>query len=191
MSEIKLDNRHFSVLEYIYDNPYISYDSLISAFSSYNDMEDIVLLLDQYQMISLRIADSFENDSTKDETYCLEKVSHLVTITAGNTIIEQERRRSDELNRKVRPLYDIAEKTSSLAESALTQSSIAKKQAESSESQATSAIKQVHIMEEQLRLVKEQAESAKKESLESKRISLIAILVSMSAVVVAILQLFH
>lgn len=191
MTELILDNRHFSVLEYIYDNPYISYSSLISVFSSYKDIEDIVLLLEQRQMVSLRIADSPDTDQEGDETYYLEKNSHLLTITAGNAIVEEERKRIGELNSRIKPLYDISENASSLAESASIQAIIAKKQAESSEKQANSAMKQVRIMEEQLRLAKDQASSAKKEALEAKRISLISILVSMSAVVVSVLQLFH
>ena len=46
MSEITLDNRSFSLLEYIYNNPYISYASLKATFPSYNDIEDLVLSFD-------------------------------------------------------------------------------------------------------------------------------------------------
>lgn len=130
MSEIKLDKQHFSILEYVYDNPYISYSSLIAAFPSCTDIEDIVLTLNQYQMISLRIADSSETDQERNETYYLEENSHLVTITAGNAIIEEDRKHTDELNKKIQPLYDIAEKTSSLAESASAQANLAKEQAD-------------------------------------------------------------
>lgn len=139
MPEIKLDNRHFSVLEYIHDNPYISYKSLMSSFSSYRDIEDIVLFLDQHKMISLRIADSFETDHNWDETYYLKNDSHLVTITAGNVIIEETRNHVDELNKKIQPLYDIAKETSSLAESASIQANIAKEQADKANKTSFSA----------------------------------------------------
>lgn len=55
MSEITLDNRSFSLLEYIYNNPYISYASLKVTFPSYNDIEDLVLSFDEQHLISLTI----------------------------------------------------------------------------------------------------------------------------------------
>lgn len=139
MSDLKLDNQQFSVLEYIYDNPYISYASLASAFSSCNDIREIVLLLDQNHMISMREAVSLEADTEKTTTYFLEEHSHLVTITAGNAVIEEERKRADELNRRIQPLYDIAEKTSLLAESASMQASLAKEQSDKADKTSFSA----------------------------------------------------
>lgn len=118
MPEITLDNRSFSLLEYIYNNPYISYASLKTAFPSYNDIEDLVLSFDEQHLISLREASSLETDTDQYETYNLVDSSHLVTITFGNAIIEQAKRRTDEFNTKLKPLYDIADKTTSLAESA-------------------------------------------------------------------------
>lgn len=69
MPEITLDNRSFSLLEYIYNNPYISYASLKTAFPSYNDIEDLVLSFDEQHLISLREASSLETDTDQYETY--------------------------------------------------------------------------------------------------------------------------
>ena len=126
MSEITLDNRSFSLLEYIYNNPYISYASLKTTFPSYNDIEDLVLSFDEQHLISLREASSLEADTDQYETYNLVDSSHLVTITSGNAIIEQAKRRTDEFNTKLKPLYDIADKTTSLAESASIRADLAK-----------------------------------------------------------------
>lgn len=139
MSKTILDNRYFSVLEYIYNNQYISYASLKSAMSSYNDLEDIVQFFEQQRLISLREAESLETDSHKYETLHLEETSHLVTLTAGNAIIEQEKRRTDEFNAKLHPLYDIADRTSSLAESASIQANLAKEQADHASETSISA----------------------------------------------------
>ena len=106
MSEITLDNRSFSLLEYIYNNPYISYASLKTTFPSYNDIEDLVLSFDEQHLISLREASSLEADTDQYETYNLVDSSHLVTITSGNAIIEQAKRRTDEFNTKLKPLVD-------------------------------------------------------------------------------------
>ena len=139
MSEITLDNRSFSLLEYIYNNPYISYASLKATFPSYNDIEDLVLSFDEQHLISLREASSLEADTDQYETYNLVDSSHLVTITAGNAIIEQAKRRTDEFNTKIKPLYDIADKTASLAESASIRANLAKEQADSAKKTSLSA----------------------------------------------------
>lgn len=139
MPEITLDNRSFSLLEYIYNNPYISYASLKTAFPSYNDIEDLVLSFDEQHLISLREASSLETDTDQYETYNLVDSSHLVTITFGNAIIEQAKRRTDEFNTKLKPLYDIADKTASLAESASIRADLAKEQADSASKTSLSA----------------------------------------------------
>ena len=139
MPEITLDNRSFSLLEYIYNNPYISYASLKTAFPSYNDIEDLVLSFDEQHLISLREASSLETDTDQYETYNLVDSSHLVTITFENAIIEQAKRRTDEFNTKLKPLYDIADKTASLAESASIRADLAKEQADSASKTSLSA----------------------------------------------------
>ena len=139
MSEITLDNRSFSLLEYIYNNPYISYASLKTTFPSYNDIEDLVLSFYEQHLISLREASSLEADTDQYETYNLVDSSHLVTITSGNAIIEQAKRRTDEFNTKLKPLYDIADKTTSLAESASIRADLAKEQADSARKTSISA----------------------------------------------------
>lgn len=139
MPEITLDNRNFLLLEYIYNNPYISYASLKAAFPSYSDIEDIVLMFDEQQLVSLREASSLAMDIHRYETYNLEDNSHLVTITAGNAIIEQAKRRTDEFNAQLKPLYDIADRTSSLAESASVQASLAKERADNANKTSLSA----------------------------------------------------
>lgn len=139
MSKIILDNRCFSVLEYIYNNQYISYASLKSALSSYDGLNDVVQLLEYHHLISFRNAESLEADTDKSETYNLEEFSHLVTLTAGNAIIEQEKRRTDEFNANLQPLYDIADRTSSLAESASIQANLAKEQADHASETSISA----------------------------------------------------
>lgn len=73
------------------------------------------------------------------ETYNLVDSSHLVTITFGNAIIEQAKRRTDEFNTKLKPLYDIADKTTSLAESASIRADLAKEQADSARKTSISA----------------------------------------------------
>lgn len=129
MSDIKLDNRHITVLEYIYDNPYISYSALKKVFPAYNDIEDIILLLEQYKLLSLRVAASFETDQNKYEFSFPEEDSHLVSINGGNAIIEEKRNHASELNKKIQPLYDISNETSSLAKSASSQAESAQIQA--------------------------------------------------------------
>ena len=132
MSEITLDNRSFSLLEYIYNNPYISYASLKTTFPSYNDIEDLVLSFDEQHLISLREASSLEADTDQYETYNL-------VDSSGNAIIEQAKRRTDEFNTKLKPLYDIADKTTSLAESASIRADLAKEQADSARKTSISA----------------------------------------------------
>lgn len=145
MSEIALDNHSFVLLEYIYSHPYIAYASLRSVFPSYNDVENIILSFNEQHLISLRLADSPDSDREQYETYNLEDDSHLVTLTAGNAIIENSRRRTEEFNRQIQPLYDIADRTSSLAESASVQAKLAKEQAEKAKKTSVTAIIRANI----------------------------------------------
>ena len=141
MSKTKLDNRHMSILSYIYDHPYISYSELAASFPAFFDLESLVNLLEQFHVISFREASSADTDKDGYETLYLENYSHLATTTSGNSIIEEERRHLDELNKQLQPLRDLVDKTAAMVEAASRQADASLIQAQLAVEQAAKADK--------------------------------------------------
>ena len=122
-----IDNLRFSVLEYIYHHPYISFSELSEKFSHAIDLADIVISFDLDKCISLRVASRKEEDKGY-ETGSLKQDSHLITLPAGNAIIEEAHRRTEEINQRIQPLKDIAEKMQQQIDASNDASNAAKRQ---------------------------------------------------------------
>lgn len=129
MNEFNIDQTHLDVLTHIYHNQYISFAELSAQLIGYTNLEEIVTKLEVNHLISFREASSLSEDKGYEHLHA-EPYSHLVTLTAGNAIVEEGARRTKELESQLKPLQTIAEKTSSLAESATIQANIAKAQAD-------------------------------------------------------------
>lgn len=129
MNEFNIDQTHLNVLTYIYHHQYISFADLSVQLTEYANLDEIVTELELKHLISFRLANSPSTDEGY-EHYNIEQSSHLVTLTNGNAIVEEEAKHAKELESQLRPLLTIAEKASSLAESAAVQANIAKEQAD-------------------------------------------------------------
>lgn len=134
-----LDKRHFSILEYIYEHPYISYGDLKLSFSSYADIEDVLQFLYCRKLISCRIADSPDSDVYGYETSGFENSSHLIALPSGNAIIEDKYERATEISNQLKPLQDLVDEMSSLAKSAKIQADLAIQSAKRAEQDAKKA----------------------------------------------------
>lgn len=122
-----IDNLNFSILEYIYYHQYIPFSELSGRFPHVVNLADIIISFDLNKYISFRSASCKEDDEGY-ETGCLEQDSHLVTLPAGNAIIEDAYRHKEELNQQLQPFKDIAEKMQRQIDAANDASKAAKRQ---------------------------------------------------------------
>ena len=91
-----IDNLNFSILECIYHNQYIPFSELSGRFPHVINLADIIFSFDLNKYVSFRSASCAEEDEGYETGY-LKQDSHLVTLPAGNAIIEDAYRHKEEL----------------------------------------------------------------------------------------------
>lgn len=85
---ITVDNTSYSILKYIYKNPYSNLAKIKAHFPKVKNIEEILNNLENQKLISFRVSNTNENDLGYEHPY-VQIDSYLITLLLGNIVVEQ------------------------------------------------------------------------------------------------------